>query len=307
MTGVKNVYKKIVKDKKILFSLTFIGILLLILGIKSTYAYYHNSDSFGVLSALVGDFDTGTGDINIMVYKINDNGTKTKIYNIPELGYIFDDELTSCSIECKNTTEDPNASCHYTFNSSETTQDKAFSLTSNEKVTCKFYFRKQLDADIKVLIMKESDNGTEKYSGSDGVERTYQMVEEVPAYGYVYSNNYKCDSNVESFEYDATTRKFKVGTKTKNVCYAYFNSAGDADAIVNVFVQATKGGKVYNEVNSIPVNKKYQISTNPLHKTACYLDSGVESGIVPTYVDGYINVLNLKEKQTCDVYLDLVE
>ncbi len=306
MTSVKNVYKKIIRSKKALLSLSFIGILLLILGIKSTYAYYHSSNSVGILSALVGDFDSGSGDINIMVYKINDDGTKTKILNIPELGYIFDDDLTSCSIQCKNTTDDPNASCHYTYNSSETTQEKAFSLTSNEKVTCKFYFRKQTEADIKVFIMKESENGTEKYTGSDNIERTYQMVEEIPAYGYVYSNGYKCDNNVESFEYDATTRKFTVGTKTKTVCYAYFNSTGEADATVKVFVQATKNGKVYDEVNSIPVNKKYQISTDPSHKTACYLEDGTESGIVPTYVDGYINVLNLTQKQNCDVYLDLI-
>ena len=44
MTSVKNVYKKIIRSKKALLSLSFIGILLLILGIKSTYAYYHSSN-----------------------------------------------------------------------------------------------------------------------------------------------------------------------------------------------------------------------------------------------------------------------
>ena len=109
MTSVKKKLNGKAK-KKISFALVGLLTIGLILGIKSTYAYYHSTDSFGILSALVGDFEV-KGDINILVYRENDDKTYSRAYNIPELGYVFDDTQTSCSIECSNTTVNPNSSC----------------------------------------------------------------------------------------------------------------------------------------------------------------------------------------------------
>ena len=155
--------------------------------------------------------------------------------------------------------------------------------------------------------MKEDKNGTETHTDKNNVEKKYSIVEDVPAYGYIYSDDYVCDKPVESLTYDAASGKFTIATRTKNVCYAYFNSVGDADAIVKVYLQSAKGSEVYKESLTIPNSKTYKISENSKFVSACYTDAGVKTEAVPTYKDGYINVEGLMEKQTCQIYLDLVE
>lgn len=297
----KNSYKK----KAYSIGIVLLVTIILILGIKSTYAYYHKTDSFGILSGLVGNFNNIDGDINVIIYKENNNGEYSMIYNIPELGYIFDDSKTTCTIPCSNTGNpdaDQNTSCHYTYNSSETSHEKAFSLTSNEKVSCSFYFNKETEEDIKVYIMKQDEEGTNSYTGKDSITRKYNIVEEVPAYGYKYSE-YQCTNDIVNFEYNAELRKFNVATRFKNVCYAYFNSTGDADTTVKVYVQSAPSSTVYSEVTSIPENKKYELSTGK--QSYCTPSEGSDN-VTISYTDGYINISDINHKQTCHVYLDVV-
>ena len=146
--------------------------------------------------------------------------------------------------------------------------------------------------------MKEDSAGTYTYNSQN-----YSMIESIPAYGYEYVGYY-CENpdSISSLEYVSETKRFVVSTSTKNTCYAYFDSVGSADIIANVFVQSAVGSSVYNQVESIPANKVYTLST--IKTSACYDTSGNNTGTTITYVDGYINI-EATEKQTCDVYLDL--
>lgn len=283
-------FKKLPKRKKayLLIVISFFAFVL-IFGIKTAYAYYHDSTSFSILANLIGDFDMGDGDINMMIYKENDEGKYIRSYAVPTIGYEFDDSLTKCTIACDTNTD---SACYYSYDSVQNT----FSLTSEEKVTCKFYFKKTSSSDITVNIMREDVAGTYTYNS-----KTYSLSEGIPAFGYSYVG-YTCDKDA-TVAYNAETKKFNVNTSSQNTCYAYFDNDGTSDITVRVYVQSKAGSTIYDFVDSIPANKVYALSTN--QTSYCYDSTGASTGVTPTYVDGYIKI-DATSKQTCDVYLDLV-
>jgi hypothetical protein len=291
MSSVKNILNKIANNKKAnLFILISFFVVALVLGIKATYAYYHVEDDISILSNLVGDFDLGDGDVNVMIYKQNNVGKYVKTPVVPAIGYAFDDTKTTCTIECTNTTE---SNCYYVYSEANHT----INLNSNQKVTCKFYFNKESSSDINIYIMKEDTNGTHTYSN-----RHYTNVNNVPAYGYVYST-IVCDNPTQSATYNSNTKTFNIQTATKNDCYAYFNEVGESDITTNVYVQSASGSSVYNKVDSIPSGNSYVLSVS--RSSSCVNSSEVATGAVITYTDGYINIANTTEQQTCNIYLDL--
>jgi len=276
------------RKKASLFVIISFFVCLLILGIRVSYAYYRDSSSIRILSNLVGDFDWGEGDINIMIYKENDEEKFEKIYAVPAIGYKFNDTLTTCTIPCDT---DSSSACYYQYDSVA----QAFSLSSDQRVTCKFYFEQEAKSDINVYIMKEDVNGSFTYDS-----KNYALVESVPAYGYEY-NNAVCDNGAIA-SFDSSTKKFSVSSTSKTTCFAYFKSVGNADIIANVYVQDEEGSAKYELVNSIPAYKVYKLSTS---KTSwCYDSTGTGTNATISYADGYINV-SATGKQTCDIYLDL--
>lgn len=287
MTRCSDIFKKCLKRKNMSLVLSLIFVFLLVFGIQVSYAFYNKSDAISILSNKVGDFDTGDGDINIMIYKENDDGKFVRIYTVPALGYTYNADLTSCTIPCDTNSS---SSCHYSYNNATGIQ-----LVSNEKVTCKFYFEKEATSDINVYILKEDVNGTHAHNS-----KNYSIINGVPAYGYEYSG-YTCDKTA-TLTYNAETKKFNVETTDKNTCYAYFNSVGKADVIVKVYVQKASGSTVYNETNIIPSNKIYKLSTSKTSR--CYNDAGTTLSTSIAYTGGYI-AIDASERQTCEVYLDI--
>lgn len=271
--------------KKRIFILVF-AIVLIVASFTFVNAYYNNTSSMSILAGLVGDFDTGDGDINMMFYKESD-GKFVRTYAAPALGYRFDDTLTDCTITCSNSNS--SASCYYHYDSTNNT----FSINSEDKVTCKFYFKEEAEADIIVNVLKEDENGTYEYNS-----KTYSLSENIPAYGYEYvTNGYTCDNN-STLTYDSNEKVFNVNTTQKEVCYVYFDKNGKtADVIANIYVQNESG--TYEKVEYIPQNKTYTLSQT---QTSSCTDSNAEI----SYENGYINI-SASEKQTCTVYLDLVK
>lgn len=288
--GIK--FKKLPKkEKAYLLGIISFFAFVLIFGIRAAYAYYNDSASISILANSIGDFDSGDGDINMMIYKENAQGIYVRSYAVPAIGYKFNQTLTKCTITCTN---DGTGNCYYSYDE----ENQIFSLTSDQKVTCKFYFDQEAESDINIYIMKEDSAGTYTYN-----TQTYSMIESIPAYGYEYAGYYCENQNaISGLEYVSETKKFVVSTSTKNTCYAYFDSVGAADIVANVFVQSADGSTVYKQVESIPANNVYKLSTTKT--SACYNSSGNNTGATITYVDGYINI-TASEKQTCDVYLDL--
>ncbi len=333
--------EKLLKNKLYTIIIMIFAILVLSFGIKQAYAYYYTKQSFPILSALVGDFDVGKGDINILIYKQVDKtkeGIYTRSYAVPAMGYKFDSTKTACTdgnnqkLECaykQNGVEgvaEGSNDCSYTYDENSRT----FTLTSNQKTTCKFYFTQTVTSDIDIYIMKEDENGVDgTWKPTDGegvneVEKNYTMVEHIPAYGYRYAG-YKCENDNTNSEdksitvtYDSETRKFKVETSKKTKCYAYFNSEGPADIIAHVYIKDTDvnsengESEVYTLVDTIPEGKKYKLASGTEggnNKSQCYKQGHQESkldGVQVTYTeDGYISISDVTEPTECDVYLDV--
>ena len=296
------------KSNRFYFLTLLILTLILIGGIQSAYAYYYkDADSLPILSNLVGDFDSGNGDINIIIYKEtgvkNDDFVKT--YSVPEVGYSLNIDRTSCKgpsgndIKCDK--DNPNADCNYTYNA----DTKEINLTSNQKVTCRFYFNKDYENDIELYVMMQDQNGThtrEHYDEEPGdVIKTYRNVDSIPAYGFTYSGYY-CE-NGSTVTIDEETGNIKVLATQRDVCYAYYD--GDllnADIIANVYVQKVVGGN-YVKVPSIPNSQKYKISES--QESYCHTEDGTHTSSVPTYENFYINIPESEQKQVCEVYLDI--
>lgn len=264
-------------------------VLTLILGIGAANAYYHQENSVSVLAGLIGNFDLPDGDINMVFYKEDDNGKFIKSYAAPKFGYRFDDSLTSCTITCAF--NDSTSACNYSYNQ----ETYVFSLVSDKKVTCNFYFKKEMTSDIDVYLLKETTAGEYTYNG-----KQYTLINEIPAFGYAY-NNYTCD-NGSTLTYDANLKKVSVAASQKDKCYAYFNKSVDADIIANIYVQSREGSSIYNQVSTIPAGKTYELSTTKVSK--CTNTDGSPSTATITY-DGYVNIDSINTRQVCDVYLDL--
>ena len=258
---------------------------VIIFGIKCAYAYYTMTTPMSIIASSVGDFDTGDGDINVMVYKKNQNNDYVTTYGVPASGY----QLTnvSCDITCTTNSSD---NCYYVYSDVTDT----ISVTSNKKVTCKFYFDPLGASDVNVYIMKEDSQGSHTYNS-----KKYTMVNVIPAYGYEYSSG-TCDDGV-SPTYDSSIRQFNVSLSEKTNCYAYFNAVGSSDIVVNTYVQSASGSSVYNKVDSIPANRTYKLSVSKT--SSCKYKDGT-TATAPTYSNGYIQI-DASAGVTCEVYLDL--
>lgn len=278
-----------IKSKKMILAISFAA-LLLFLGVSIVKAFYTDTSSVSILASLVGDFDSGDGDINMLVYKENDDGDYVRTFAIPALGYTYNSSLTNCSIECSNSATNPNANCTYTINN-----DNTITMNSDEKVTCKFYFDKHEDTDIVLNVLKEDENGTYEYN-----LKHYSLTDNVPAYGYNYTNNYSCDNN-STMTYNAETRTFNIQTTQKEVCYAYFDKNNiTADIIANVYVQESNG--TYTKVETIPQHKRYVLSQT--QTSLCVDSNSANTNATIAYTNGNINI-DATGKQTCTIYLDL--
>ena len=298
MASEKNTEKR--NDKRPISLFIVIGIMAIVLGfgIKYAYAFYHISEYSGLLANQVGDFDVGDGDINILIYRETDEGEFARVHTIPSAYYMWDQSATTCSIACSN---GETGDCRYSYDAT----NKYFTITSNKKVTCKFYFVKEADSDINLTILAEDENGSYTHTGTDGVERTYSLMEAVPAYGYEYSEEFSCSANNANtnITYNPETRKFTISTSQKDDCYVYFNSVGNSDIKVNVYIQSTEGSTEYTQVDSIPSYRTYKLNST---LSKCTSPSGTVLSTPITYSGGYINI-TATEQQTCNVYLDISE
>lgn len=288
MASIVKKIKQLSKNKKLylLVVISFFAFVL-IFGIQSAKAYYNDTASLKILANLIGDFENNKGDVNMVFYKENDQGAYVRTYSVPTYGYTFNESATKCTLPCDtNSTSE----CYYSYDANT----KNISLTSNQKVMCKFYFDKEYDSDIEIYILKEDVSGSYSYNS-----KNYALVESVPAYGY--ENVYSTCTNGSEIKYNSDQKIFNVSTTHKEVCYGYFDSVGNADLTVNVYVQASSGSSTYKLVESIPANNEYILSNDK--DSYCFDENGNTDTLIE-YENGYIKI-ETASKQTCNVYLDL--
>ncbi len=244
-------------------------------------AYYHSKSSFSFLGTAIGNFDGGTSDIEIRIYAENDQGRYNLIKNVPQIGYF----LNSSKIDCPSP-------AHFEATSSTIT------VSSTEKVTCRFYYDKLSDKDIELFIMLEDSEGDVTHNGTK-----YKQSEKIPAYGYSF-DSYTCSDPgvVTSVDYNADTREFIFDTSAKNTCYAYFKNNIIPDLNVDVYIQDGVGSNGYLKVESIPGVLTYKKST--VKTSSCVDRSGNPSSTTVDYVNGEI-LISGQSPGKCTLYLDI--
>lgn len=282
-------FKKTIEEKGQVIGILVISVLVLIVGLKAVNAYYHQENSVGVLAGLIGNFDIPEGDINMIFYKEDDSGNFSRSYSIPKYGYRFDNTLTTCTTSCA--LNDTSKACNYSYDDT----NKEFTLVSDKRVTCEFYFKKEMTSDIDVYLLKQVDAGEYNHDN-----KQYTLINNIPAFGYTY-DSYVCN-NGSTLTFNAETRKVTVAASQRDKCYVYFDKGVDADIVVNVFVQESEGANTYKQVDNIPGGRVYKLSE--VRTSSCKDTNDQLSSAGITY-DGFINIDNIVSKQECNVYLDL--
>lgn len=269
---IKKIKYRLNSKRIVLSSILFLLVILFTWGIKATYAYYDSKSAFSFLGTSIGDFDVGDGDINLKLYMEDDEGEYNLASSIPLIGYVLNTEKTKCPAD-------------YQIINNEIT------ITTNEIVTCKFYFSKQIDADIEINIMLENDDGN------------YEVSEIIPAYGYSYKE-YSCnnESIITNINYSLELRTFSFATTGKNVCNAYFNKSGNEDMSVSVYIQEEVGSQSYELYDYIPSYKSYKLSS--LKTSYCTNNSGSNINANIAYSNGEISISS-NQSGKCYVYLDI--
>lgn len=267
------------KSKKVVLSLIlFFTILISMLSVSFVLAYYNSSSTFSFLGTMIGDFASGDGDINVIVYAESDSGRYNLIKSIPSYGYVLNTEKSTCDVD-------------YTIDENQIV------LNTTTKTVCKFYYDREMDPDIKVFVMLENDAGSYEYNS-----KSYLLSNTIPAYGYSYLE-YKCEDETANttLSYNASTREITVSTTEQNICYAYFENVINTNLVVNVYIEQ-EDSDAYLNVQTIPGHKEYVKSTTK--ESYCEDSSGNSIDATITYENGEL-VVDSDSVGVCYVYLDL--
>ena len=98
--------------------------------------------------------------------------------------------------------------------------------------------------DYTLLIYIEDEEADGSSSGK------YNLIREIPAFGYVYSG-YKC-INDSKLEFDEEIKFTTVTLEQKDVCSVYFNLSQNSDITLNVMIEDKVNSNNYLKTNNIP-------------------------------------------------------
>lgn len=192
-------------------------------------------------------------DINLYFYVWDNNSQEYEVVSsMPTFGYSFESEFSYC----KN-------------GSKITYQGGSISVTATRKDTCYAYF-KEMNKDIILYVYTKEDKNSER-----------KLVKSIPNASYNYSADTSTCTNGATLTFDETTRKFKISSSNKTVCYAEFIKK-EMDIILNIYKEDVNGSHEYNNtkytfVSDIP-GSNYSFDTYECGKdtTKIELDSNGE-------------------------------
>ena len=266
-----------IKKYKIGIASVLVLVLLGIVGMFVTYAYYQVNDTTKVINAGV----TEIPDLEIRVYaQIRDsNGNGLNGYGeypyIPQAGY----QYNSASSYCVN---------GGIINYSSTNHN--VDITSDGVDLCYLYFDSIAQLDITINVMAENvDN--------DGVGvGTYTKLETaaLPSVGYTLSS-YTC-TNGSTISYSEADNLYTVNSSGKDECTIYMDAV-NPDISLKMFVQASENSSEYTEVSKL--KGCYTMRKNETdHNSSCTGTSEID------YINGKV-VISATSKTDCIAYLDI--
>jgi hypothetical protein len=218
--GMRNLFNKekikhfILENKNILI---VVGILILvgIISLTITHAYFTGSKSSNVISGIVGDVTNPDVNMKYMVENLNSDGTGTGtysiMYNAPTKGYTYNSTKSNCSVGT------------LTNNGNGT-----FTISSSGKTKCELYYDSDgtitNSNDTELVIMKEVTSPM--CMGTCG----YKKVTDLSAtgllnLGFVFNSTLSTCTNGGTVSYDYVNNKIVTSSTGKSVCNAYFTMA----------------------------------------------------------------------------------
>lgn len=172
------------RNKLLIIIGIIIVIMIIILGIFISSSYYSNVNNSSILNNRVGDFDYTDGDFNIMMYVDYGFNNYKQVYYIPDNTlYRYNSELTKCTRSCSSI-NDGTSECYYNYNE----ELKKISITSNNEVSCKFYFNEIADTDVNINVYINDINGEQEY-----LDNLYNKTNVIPNNGIM--DGYECTNN----------------------------------------------------------------------------------------------------------------
>ncbi len=216
-----------VKNKELIIALVIV-MLIIIVKLFPTYAYYGSSDDLFIVKATVGGFaGEGEGvkqgpidrntDVNIILYtQMPDNAKKYMISKyVPATGYKVNETVSNC-YPAKGSEVTYKDDKYYTIKEDGTVHIE-YSESKPTQVVCRIYYDRDKLSDVIIYAYIQDSNGDREYEGDK-----YRLVNQV-------EDNYsllghKCtNSKVNTdFTYD---NGFNIVTDGPNTCYAYFKES----------------------------------------------------------------------------------
>ncbi len=199
---------KIVKENKNLVVGLLIIIMLLVIGIIISFAYFNVIAETNIFTGKTKYYENPDLNIKYMVENRNDegnaNGTYTAYWNAPVSGYTYNAEKSNCT-----------NGATFTRNA----VDETFSVSSKGKTTCEFYYDAEgtsLVPDSSVTVYKQTPDKSEYILAND------YKIETLLNGGYEL-NESKSTCQNGSIEVDHINKEIITTATQVSNCNAYFD------------------------------------------------------------------------------------
>ena len=252
-------------------------VLLALVGIIATYAYYQTIDTTPIIGGTTGEI--ADLDIRVMAEERDANGNGLNSYGlypyIPKAGYAYNEEKSYCT----------NGS---TIVYHEDTYDA--DITAYGHDVCYLYFDSTASLDLTLYVYAENIDSDGYGTG----QYTKLETTALPSIGYTLNNEMSSCENGSTLSYLDEENLFNIDASGKDVCKAYMDAI-DVDIQLKLYLQAKSGSRLYYEAKEIPNNIFYELNTS---KSAC-------TGTSTLSINNQKVVIAATSKTSCVAYLDV--
>ena len=252
-------------------------VLLALVGIIATYAYYQTIDTTPIIGGTTGEI--ADLDIRVMAEERDANGNGLNSYGlypyIPKAGYAYNEEKSYCT----------NGS---TIVYHEDTYDA--DITAYGHDVCYLYFDSTASLDLTLYVYAENIDSDGYGTG----QYTKLETTTLPSIGYTLNNEMSSCENGSTLSYLDEENLFNIDASGKDVCTAYMDAI-DVDIQLKLYLQAKSGSRLYYEAKEIPNNIFYELNTS---KSAC-------TGTSTLSINNQKVVIAATSKTSCVAYLDV--
>ena len=199
----------------IIASLLFV---LIIWGIRETYAYYNDEATLPFINATIGNFLNNTegnikkmSDVNLLYYVEDENNSANYnlVAGVPLTGFKFNSNKSNCIPNDKSVT--------YSISENGRVDLEATESVPNQ-VVCRLFYQKSKDSDVIIYaLIEDNETGTYLYNS-----KRYSFLSKLTENLNNYIFTYKCNSSDTQVTYE-NNRLSYIASKP-DTCNVYFSN-----------------------------------------------------------------------------------